>query len=209
MCLEAASLSTYCATFGLNCPIFSEHLSLHATASSVKKWRVAKVMQEPPPLSCVYLKSFAVFLLQSCPLYAIVPLTRALEADHRALYISSLSFLDDIGWVVKWKKCTHFVQRLEHYACGSQAWGKDNTVQFETAKTEEILYSKRRYHQWKKVKKKMMVDENCEMKFQTGATNLLRVQMDSWLRFQRHHEVRMAPANSDNGRLGLVTLNTT
>jgi hypothetical protein len=73
------------------------------------------------------------------------------------------------------------------------------------AKTEAVLFSKKRNHQGSKVKMTVPIDENNNIKFNTTPTRWLGVQLDRKLNFQHHHEIIMAKAKKVQGRVKSIT----
>ena len=58
--------------------------------------------------------------------------------------VTSLSFIDDLGFVASGSSITEVVKNLEKVAKVVLEWGKLNAVTYDTAKTEAILFSKSR-----------------------------------------------------------------
>jgi len=57
-----------------------------------------------------------------------------------------LSFVDDLGWVATGKGVNQVVERLEAREAESIEWAKRRDLQFDTAKTEAALFTRRRGH---------------------------------------------------------------
>lgn len=54
--------------------------------------------------------------------------------------------MDGVTWLVEGLDVRDVVRKLEQCASASLEWAQDNAVRFETAKTEAILFSRRRKH---------------------------------------------------------------
>jgi len=57
-----------------------------------------------------------------------------------------LSFVDDLGWVATGSDVNHVVSILERSAAKSIEWASRRGLQFDTAKTEAALFTRRRGH---------------------------------------------------------------
>jgi hypothetical protein len=79
-------------------------------------------------------------------LFAILIAGLIMKVEKEALEVTTLSFVDDITWVVDGKnvnQCASYMQRCAR--CNMQ-WVEVNTVQLNIAKTEVVLFSKTRNH---------------------------------------------------------------
>lgn len=56
------------------------------------------------------------------------------------------SFVDDVTWIVYGRSVREVRAKLEGAVRRAVAWGSDNGVAFELAKTEAILFSRNRRH---------------------------------------------------------------
>lgn len=57
-----------------------------------------------------------------------------------------ISFVGNVPWVVEGTDVDDVVRKLEQCAATSPRWADDNTVRFETSKTEVILLSRKSRH---------------------------------------------------------------
>ena len=57
-----------------------------------------------------------------------------------------ISFVDDVTWIVEAVDLDDVTAKLKECAQASLRWAENNTVRFETAKTEDILFSRKRKH---------------------------------------------------------------
>jgi hypothetical protein len=108
--------------------------------------------------------------------------------------VTMLSFVDDVAWVVEGKdahQCTSYMQRCARRAI---QWVEMNAVQFDIGKTKAVLFSKKRNHQWNKVKMRIQVDENNSISLNSKPMRWLGLGKDRKLNFQHHHEVVMTKA---------------
>jgi uncharacterized protein YjlB len=80
-----------------------------------------------------------------------------------------------------------------------------NAVQFDIAKTEAVLFSKKRNHQGYKVNMRIQVDENNSISFSSKLTRWRGVWMDRKLNFRHHHEVIMTKAKKAQQRVKGIT----
>jgi len=98
-------------------------------------------------------------VLQSHPVEAGVPqgspVSPILFAIHTAGLIKwveervqaeGLSYVDDLGWVATGKEVNQVVEKLEACAAESIEWASRRYLQFDTAKTEVALFTRRRGH---------------------------------------------------------------
>jgi len=58
--------------------------------------------------------------------------------------VKSLSFVDDVAWMVEGDGEDELSETLERAASAAQEWADPNAVTFDTQKTEAILLSRRR-----------------------------------------------------------------
>jgi hypothetical protein len=57
-----------------------------------------------------------------------------------------LSFVDNLGWVATGSNVNHVVSILERCAVSSIVWASRRGLQFDTAKMEAVLFTRRRGH---------------------------------------------------------------
>jgi hypothetical protein len=97
-----------------------------------------------------------------------------------------LSFVDDLGSVATGRNVNHVVTILERCAAKSFEWASTRGLQFNTAKTEAALFTRRRgytKHLWPKLTAKIRVG-NGTIQLNTQATRWLGVRMDAHLAFK-------------------------
>ena len=56
--------------------------------------------------------------------------------------VTSLSFVDDLGFIASGSLVKEVVKTLEEVPCTVLEWGTLNAVTYDTAKTEAVLFSK-------------------------------------------------------------------
>jgi len=106
-------------------------------------------------------------------------------------YVSAegLSFVDDLGWVATGSDVNQVVTILERCAAKSIEWASRRGLQFDTAKMEAALFSRRRGHKkhlQPKLTAKIMVGDGF-IRFNRQATRWLGVWMDAHLTLKEHH----------------------
>jgi hypothetical protein len=159
-------------------------------------------------------------VLQSHPVEAGVPqgspISPILFAIHTAGLIKwveervqaeGLSFVDDLGWVATGKDGNQVVEKLEACAAESIEWASRRDLQFDTAKTEAALFTRRGGHQ-KHLRPKVTEKSNVGdgfVRFNKEATRWLGVWMDPDLRFTEHHNRCMKKARAAEARLRVLT----
>jgi hypothetical protein len=159
-------------------------------------------------------------VLQSHPVEAVVPqgspVSRILFAIHTAGLImwveervqaEGLSFVDDIGPVATWRDVNQVVEKLEACAAESIVRASRRDLQFDTAKTEAALFTRRRglkKHLRPKLAAKIKVGDGF-VRFNKEATRWLGVWMDARLRFKEHHNRCIKKARAAEDRLRVLT----
>jgi hypothetical protein len=155
-------------------------------------------------------------VLQSHPVEAAVPqgspVSPILFAIHTAGLIKwveervqaeGLSFVDDLGWIATGKDVNQVVRKLEACAAESIEWASRRDLQFDTAKTEAALFTRRRGHKKHlrpKLTAKIKVGDGF-VRFNKEATRWLGVWMDAHLTFKAHHNRCMKKARAAEARL--------
>ena len=109
-----------------------------------------------------------------------------------------ISFVDDVTWIVEGYDVDDATTKLEQCARASLDWANGNAVRFETAKTEAILFSRRRKH--RRCQRGIQVGEQM-VHFAPEATRWLGIRLDSALtlqedRHQRTGRTRQAEARA-------------
>jgi hypothetical protein len=118
-----------------------------------------------------------------------------------------LSFVDDLGWVATGKDVNQVVEKLEACAAESIEWASRRDLQFDTAKTEAALFTRRRGH-----KKHLRPTLTAKIKvgdafvrFNKEATRWLGVWMDAHQTFKEHHNRCMKKDRAAEARLRVLT----
>ncbi|KAI7349592.1 hypothetical protein KC320_g5991 [Hortaea werneckii] len=114
-----------------------------------------------------------------------------LETRHPKLH--SLSFVDDVGLLLKCDTLDEGIQELESVAGHAIEWGAANKVEFEVSKTGVLIFSKRRkILQAAKQANVRIGEHSCPIN--QGATKWLGFWLDSKLTFKTHFENRITSA---------------
>ena len=116
--------------------------------------------------------------------------------------------MDDLGWVGTGLDVNQVVTLLE--ICGVQIieWANRRGLQFDTARTEAALFTRRRGHTihiWPKLTAKIRVGDGF-IRFNRQATCWLGVWMDEHLTLQEHHTRWMKKARAALARLRTLTM---
>ncbi|KAL1581647.1 hypothetical protein WHR41_09703, partial [Cladosporium halotolerans] len=114
-----------------------------------------------------------------------------LETRHPKLH--SLSFVDDVGLLLRCDTLEGGTQELESIAGHAMEWGAANKVEFEVSKTEVLIFSKKR--KILQAAKQAIVrigEHSCPIN--QGATKWLGFWLDSKLTFKTHFEKRITSA---------------
>ena len=99
-----------------------------------------------------------------------------------------MSFVDDLGWVGTGSDVNQVVTILERCAAKSIEWASRQGLQFDTAKTEAALFTRRRGHKKHlrpKLTAKIRVGDGF-IRFNRQATRWLGVWMDAHLTLKEH-----------------------
>jgi len=118
-----------------------------------------------------------------------------------------LSFVDDLGWVAIGSEVSQVVTVPERCAAKSIEWASRQGLQFDTAKTEEALFTRRRGHRRHlrpKPTAKIRVG-NGFIRFNTQATHCLGVLMDAHPTFKEQHNRCVKKARAVEARLRTLT----
>jgi hypothetical protein len=159
-------------------------------------------------------------VLQSHPVEAGVPqgspVLPILFAIHAAglikwveerVQVERLSFVNDLGWVATVKDVNQVVETLEACAAESIEWANRRDLQFDTARTEAALFTRRRSHKMHllpKLTSKIKLG-NSFVRFNNEATRWLGVWIDAHLTFKEHHLQCTKKARAAEARLRLLT----
>jgi len=124
-------------------------------------------------------------------------------------YISSaegLFFVDNHRGVTTGSDVNHVVTILERCAAKTIEWASRRGLQLDTAKTEAVLFTRRRGHRkhlWPKLTAMIRVG-NGIIRFNTQVTRCLGVWMDAHLTFKEQHNRCMKKARAAEARLRIV-----
>ena len=120
--------------------------------------------------------------------------------ESRVPGVRALSFVDDVTWLAVGEDVGLLVRTLERCARWSERWAKDNAVEFETSKTEAILFSRKRKHWKKRAEARIRVGEHT-IKFSKEATRWLGIWLDSSLKLTTHRQKCINRARAAERRL--------
>jgi len=118
-----------------------------------------------------------------------------------------LCFVDNLGWVATGSDVNHVVSILERCAAQSIELASRRGLQFDTAKTEAALFTRRRGHRRNlqpKLTAKIRVG-NGSIRSNAQATRRLGVWMDGHLSFKEHYNRCMKKARAAEARLRTLT----
>jgi ribonuclease HI len=123
--------------------------------------------------------------------------------EGRVKGIKALSFVDDVTWLAIGKDIGEVVEKLERCAAVSQEWAQQNAVEFESEKSEAVLFSKLRRHSSARQKMGINVGHT-KVQFAKEATRWLGTWLDSRLNFSVNRKKRVAKAKSAESGLRRV-----
>jgi len=109
--------------------------------------------------------------------------------------------------VATWSDVNHVVSIVLRCAAKSIEWASRRGLQFDTAKTEAALFTRRRGHRkhlQPKLTAKIRVG-NESVRFNAQATHWLGVGMDAHLMFKEHHNRCMKKTRAAEARLRTIT----
>jgi hypothetical protein len=138
-------------------------------------------------------------------LFAIYIAGHIKTAENKVPEVTTLSFVDDVAWVVEGRDINQLTSQMQRCVRRATKWVEVNTVQFSIAKTEAVLFSTIRNHQGNNVKRKIQVDKNNLISFNSKPTRWLGVWMDKKLNFQHHHQIVMTKVKKGQGRVKGIT----
>ena len=109
-----------------------------------------------------------------------------------------ISFVDDVTWVAEGYDLDDVMRKLERCAAVSLEWGERNAVRFETAKTEAILFSRKRRH--RRTQRGVQVGERT-YRYSPEETRWLGIFLDSALTLRENRRHRIGKARQAEARL--------
>ena len=110
----------------------------------------------------------------------------------------SISFVDDITWIVEGVDLDDVTTKLEGCARASLRWAESNAVRFETAKTEAILFSRKRKH--RRCQRGIRVG-NQTVHFAPDSTRWLGIWLDSALTLPENQQRRIGKTHQAEARI--------
>lgn len=113
------------------------------------------------------------------------------------LLVTSLSFVDDLGFIASGSSVKEIVETLEKDAKSVLQWGMRNAVTYDTSKTEAVLFSKSHCQRLGKQLRETKIKVGSEkIAFNKEATRWLGVWLDSQLKFTSHISKRIQKARN-------------
>ena len=119
----------------------------------------------------------------------IAGLTRALAT----------AYADDVAWVVKGNSIRDLVALMEACASATNSWARRNNVEFDLAKTEAIIFSRRKDRPDRGAARIRIGTE--KIGFNMNATRWLGVWMDSKINLREHHNICRNKAKGVEARI--------
>ena len=111
------------------------------------------------------------------------------------LAVTSLSFVDDLGFIVSGISIKEISQTLGIVASTILHWGSINAVTYDISKTEAVLFSKSHCQRLSRQLRKVDIKVgNKKIKFNKEATRWLGVWLDGQLKFSVHINKRIRRA---------------
>lgn len=118
----------------------------------------------------------------------------------------SLSFMDDLGFLVDGKSIHEIAANLEKIGEVLLRWGVSNAVTYDIAKIEAIFFSKSRKSRLKEeMSAKVLTFGGHNIKFNDRATRWLGIWLDSGLTFATHINERLKKAHAAQARIRGLT----
>ena len=118
----------------------------------------------------------------------------------------SLSFMDDLGFLVDGKSIHEIAANLEKIGEVVLRWGVSNAVTYDIAKIEAIFFSKSRKSRLKEeMSAKVLTFGGHNIKFNDRATRWLWIWLDSGLTFATHINERLKKAHAAQARIRGLT----
>ena len=112
-------------------------------------------------------------------------------------WVTSLSFIDDLGFIASGNSVKEVVKTLENVAKAVLEWGKQNAVTYDVSKTEAVLFSKSHRQRLSKQLREAKIKVGDEkISFNKEATRWLGIWLDSQLKFTSHINERVKRART-------------
>ena len=133
---------------------------------------------------------------QGCPVSPILFLIYISGVFDKVLetnpLVTSLSFVDDLGFIAASSSVEEVAKTLENVAQVVLKWGRLNAVTYDVSKTEAVLFSKSHRQRLNKQLREAKVKVGDEkVSFNKEATRWLGVWLDSQLKFTSHINERV------------------
>jgi hypothetical protein len=126
------------------------------------------------------------------PILFAVYISGVFDQVEQRTEATGLSFVDDISCIASGNNIKEITEILEECGKITMEWAQQNAVEFDAAKTEAILFTKKKDKRHPKIKIKL--GNGKEIPYNKGATRCLGFWMDSALNFNEHFTKRMAKA---------------
>jgi hypothetical protein len=131
-------------------------------------------------------------------------LAKSVEQEFGEAY--SLSFVDDITWIVRGDGINEVTSNLEKCADLSIKWAKKNAVQFEIEKSDAIFFSRKKKHLGE-IKRTIRIDDYT-IKYNQKELRWLGVYLDSQLSLRNHHKRWCTKAKQQQARISRLCKQT-
>ncbi|KAI0999672.1 hypothetical protein K3495_g8523 [Podosphaera aphanis] len=114
------------------------------------------------------------------------------------------SFADDCGFLVEASTVRELTERIERAEIMAIEWGQENCLDFDHAKTEAVVFTKRRKIR-SHIQQASAKIKDVTIKFNKEATRWLGLWLDSALSFREHKDTYLQKARRAEARLKAVT----
>ncbi len=119
------------------------------------------------------------------------------EVSETSPLVTSLSFVDDLGFIASGSSVKEVIKLLENVAKVVLEWGRLNAVTYDLSKTEAVLFSKSHRQQLNKQLRETKIEVGTkQISFNKEATRWLGVWLDSQLKFTSHINERVRRART-------------
>ena len=130
------------------------------------------------------------------------------KVSEASSLVTSLSFVDDLGFIASGNSVKEVVKTLEEVACTVPEWGTLNAVTYDIAKTEAVLFSKsHRQRLSKQLRETKLKVGNERISFNKEATRWLGIWLDSQLKITSHINERVRRARTAEIQIKGLTRN--
>lgn len=142
------------------------------------------------------------------PILFLIYISQVFDAVTEACpLVTSLSFVDDLGFIASGTSVKDIARSLEKVAKTALDWGMANAVTYDTSKTEAMLFSKSRRQRLNKglLQETKIKVGNEKIRFNKEVTRWLGVWLDSQLKFTSHINERMRRARTAEVQIKSLT----